>query len=226
MRLQLIQRMQKIENENYRQVESLLWLKNRLSSVKRLPPLRGWASSPDLLLELHEYISENKIKKVLEFGSGASTLVIADALGQIEGGKLVSIDHSAFYAEKTKKMLDREGLLECVDVRISPLSPWSGKHFEEDLTETSCWYSMQCLEDLKDIELMLVDGPPGSSCPYARYPALPALIDKLSPQAEVWLDDTIRQEEKDICERWAKDHGFDLEYYPLEKGLGRLSRYR
>ncbi|MGE6606465.1 hypothetical protein ACQKE4_08070 [Halomonas sp. NPDC076908] len=41
------------------------------------------------------------------------------------------------------------------------------------------------------------------------------------------MDDTIRplcQEEKDICERWATDHGFELEYYPLEKGLGRLTR--
>jgi len=38
------------------------------------------------------------------------------------------------------------------------------------------------------------------------------------------MDDTIRQEEREICERWAKDHGFELEYFPLEKGLGRLTR--
>ena len=38
------------------------------------------------------------------------------------------------------------------------------------------------------------------------------------------MDDTIRQEEKDICEKWAKDHGFEVEYNALEKGLGRLQR--
>lgn len=38
------------------------------------------------------------------------------------------------------------------------------------------------------------------------------------------MDDTIRQEEKDICERWAVDYGLELKYYSLEKGLGRLTR--
>ncbi|MGP9535215.1 hypothetical protein ACT3RY_12370, partial [Halomonas sp. AOP42-E1-30] len=72
--------------------------------------------------------------------------------------------------------------------------------------------------------LLWVDGPPGATCLFSRYPALPALAGKLSSSAEVWMDDTIRQEEKDICEHWAANHGFELEYFPLEKGLGRLTR--
>ena len=80
------------------------------------------------------------------------------------------------------------------------------------------------LEGVENVDLLWVDGPPGATCLYSRYPALPALADKLSPNAEVWMDDTIRQEEKDVCERWAADYGFELEYFPLEKGLGRLTR--
>jgi hypothetical protein len=33
------------------------------------------------------------------------------------------------------------------------------------------------------------------------------------------MDDTIRQEEKDICERWAKDHAGKTHEKPLYDGL-------
>ena len=52
----------------------------------------------------------------------------------------------------------------------------------------------------------------------------PTITQYLAENAHVWMDDTIRQEEKDVCERWAADYGFELEYFPLEKGLGRLTR--
>lgn len=38
------------------------------------------------------------------------------------------------------------------------------------------------------------------------------------------MDDTIRDEEKDVCKRWAADYNFYLDYFPLEKGLGRLTK--
>jgi hypothetical protein len=105
------------------------------------------------------------------------------------------------------------------------LKPWEGEHLNpEDAEKPSRWYQVELLKDVESVDLLWVDGPPGATCLFSRYPALPALANKLSPLAEVWLDDTIRQEEKDICERWAKDYGFELEYYPLEKGLGRLTR--
>jgi hypothetical protein len=102
--------------------------------------------------------------------AGASTLVIADALGQNGTAKLISIDHSDYYGTQTLEALEVEQLQDWVD-------------------------------------LLWVDGPPGAPCLFRRYPALPALPDKLSPHAEVWLDNTVRQEEKDICERWGKRWG-------------------
>lgn len=86
------------------------------------------------------------------------------------------------------------------------------------------WYSKQLLEGLEGVDLVFVDGPPGSTCQYARYPALPAIYQYLSASAQVWMDDTIRREERDICEAWAKQYQFDLEYLNYEKGLGRLTR--
>lgn len=45
----------------------------------------------------------------------------------------------------------------------------------------------------------------------------------LRHSVEVWMDDTIRKVEKDICGDWSQRYGFDLEYYSFEKGLGRLT---
>lgn len=70
--------------------------------------------------------------------------------------------------------------------------------------------------------MVFVDGPPGSICLFSRYPALPALINHLSPDAQIWMDDTIRDEERNICECWAKKFNLELNFLPMEKGLGIL----
>jgi len=214
-----------VQNRLYAQLESLSWLQRRLAIKGQLPPLRGWAASPDVLLRLHTHIMTTRPHLVVEFGSGASTLVIADALGQNGTGKLISIEHNDNYGAQTRATLEAEQLQGWVDLRIGDLEPWEGVHLNpEDAEKPSRWYPVSLLEHIQQVDLLLVDGPPGATCLFSRYPALPAMADKLSPNAEVWMDDTIRQEEKDICERWAKDHGLQVEYYPLEKGLGRLTR--
>lgn len=214
-----------VQDRLYAQLESLSWLQRRLAIKGQLPPLRGWATSPDVLLRLHAHIMSARPQVIVEFGSGASTLVIADALRQNGGGKLISIEHSERYGAQSLATLQAERLEGWVDLRIGDLEAWEDEHLNpEDAEKPSRWYPVSLLEDVDQVDLLWVDGPPGATCLFSRYPALPALADKLSPTAEIWMDDTIRQEEKDICERWAKDHGFELEYYPLEKGLGRLTR--
>lgn len=214
-----------VQDRLYAQLESLLWLQRRLAIEGQLPPLRGWATSPDVLLRLHTHIMATRPRVIVEFGSGASTLVIADALQQCGAGKLISIEHSDYYGGQTCGTLKAEKLERWVDLRIGALEPWEGGHLNpEGAQKPSRWYPQRLLAGVESVDLVCVDGPPGATCLYSRYPALPALADKLSPHAEVWMDDTMRQEEKEICERWAGDYGFELEYCPLEKGLGRLIR--
>ncbi|WP_025652051.1 MULTISPECIES: class I SAM-dependent methyltransferase [unclassified Psychrobacter] len=213
------------QNLVYTQLESLSWLQRRLLTSTQLPPLRGWASSPDVLLHLHTHIMQARPKVVVEFGSGASTLVIADALSQNGGGKLFSIENSKYYGAQTLSQLQQNHLQDWVDLRIGELETWDAEHLNpNDASKPSLWYPKSLLQDIENIDLIWVDGPPGNTCPYSRYPALPALLNQLSDNVEVWMDDTIRQIEKDICEDWAQKYGFDLEYFTLEKGLGRLTR--
>lgn len=214
-----------IQNRLYFQLESLSWLQRRLKIKGQLPPLRGWAASPDVLLRLHEHIIRFKPQVIVECGSGASTVVIADALQQNGMGKLFSIEHSDYYGAQTLDTLQAESLKDWVDLRIGDLEPWEGEHLNPtDAGKPSLWYPFSLLNDIQNIDLLWVDGPPGSTCLFSRYPAVPALAEKFSDRIEVWLDDTARQEEKDICESWATNYGFELKLYPLEKGLGRLVR--
>jgi len=214
-----------VQNRLYAQLESLSWLQRRLAIKGHLPALRGWAASPDVLLQLHGHITNTKPEVIVEFGSGASTVVIADALRQNGKGKLYSIEHSEHYGVQTRDSLEQEQLIPWVDLRIGELEPWSGEHLNPtDAEKPSRWYPVRLLEGIKNVDLLWVDGPPGATCLFSRFPALPALADKLSECAQAWMDDTVRQEEKDICERWSKDYGFEVQYFPFEKGLGRLTR--
>ncbi|WP_223144844.1 class I SAM-dependent methyltransferase [Psychrobacter sp. ANT_WB68] len=220
----LTQDLIKVQNRIYSQLESLSWLQRRLLPNTQLPSLRGWASSPDVLVRLHTHIMEAKPAVIVEFGSGASTLVIADALSQNGTGKLFSIENSKYYGAQTLSHLQQNHLQGWVDLRIGELEKWDAEHINsEDADKPSTWYPKSLVKNIKNIDLIWVDGPPGNTCLYSRYPALPALFDQLSSRIEVWMDDTVRQEERDICENWAKKYGFDVHYYPLEKGLGRLT---
>lgn len=210
-------------NQVYSQLESLSWLQRRLTIKGQLPPLRGWAASPDVLLRLHSHIMASQPNIVVECGSGASTLVIADALRQNGKGKLISLEHIDFYGAQTLATLQAENLEKYVDLRVGDLEVWDGKHLNPANAEkTSKWYPEKLLLGIESVDLLWVDGPPGATCLFSRFPALPAFAKQLTANAEVWMDDTIRQEEKDICQSWAQDYAFDLKYFSLEKGLGVL----
>ncbi|MFT6443545.1 MAG: hypothetical protein ACJASM_003106 [Salibacteraceae bacterium] len=206
----------------YSQVESFIWLSKALTLSGSLPPLRGWATSPDILLKLHEYIRLNRPKLIVECGSGASTIVIADALRQVGSGKLISLEHSDKYGAQTRGRLQCEKLLPYVDVRISSLKPWDGTHLSDE--DETFWYDDNDLSDIDGVQLLLVDGPPGKTCKYARYPAMEAFHSKLTQNAQVWMDDTIRREEVDICSQWAEKFEFEQGTFAFEKGLIVLNR--
>ena len=211
----------------YTQIESLLSLRDALRLSYSLPALRGWAASPDLLLMVHEHVRTARPRLVVECGSGASTLVIADALRQNGFGQLVSLEHDASYADKTRGYLVRENLDLWAAVQTVPLVVWEQEHFGGELLaegEKARWYDLTGLQGLEAIDLLFVDGPPAATCPYSRYPAIPAFFSRLSCTAEVWMDDTRRQQEKQICEAWAQTFDLDLELRSLDKGLGILRR--
>jgi len=174
----------------YRQAEAFTQLTNLLDFKAAIPATRSWAASPDLLLTISEIVKKNKPGLVVELGSGISTLVAAKSGAR----KIISIDNSDAWGAKTVALL-KEHKVRGVDVRIAPLRPYANG---------SEWYDLDAIKDLKKIDLLIVDGPPGSKNPEARYPALQQFKDKLSPAAIVVIDDVNREGERKLAEDFAK----------------------
>ena len=175
---------------SYRQSEALQQLFALLKFSAPIPPTRSWAASPDLLLTIAELVRTRKPRLVVELGSGVSTLIVAKAGAR----KVISIDNSAEFAMKTREML-KTHKVRGVEVRVAPLkSHASGVD----------WYDTAKLKDLKKIDMLIIDGPPGSKNPDARKPALKELLAKLSPNVVVVIDDVNRIGERQMAEEFAK----------------------
>ncbi len=59
----------------------------------------------DDLWRLYSNIRKRKPEQVIEFGSGCSTLIIAEALRRNSRGKLLSIETDAYWASRTRQEL-------------------------------------------------------------------------------------------------------------------------
>lgn len=206
-------------NRVFAQVEALLWLRDALRLEHPLPPTRGWAASPDLLLEVVRYIEEHRPGIVVELGSGVSSIVIAASLRRWGPGRLVSIDHDETYATRTRLELSRQGLSSTAVVLQAPLGDViiQGQAWP--------WYELEENAVPNGIALLFVDGPPGPTGRLARYPALPVLFDRLGGSAAVILDDGARPDEREVVDRWQREFpAFEAVELPVEKGAWLLTR--
>jgi predicted O-methyltransferase YrrM len=157
-----------------------------------LPYLGSWKADVGLLTLLVDHIEAQRPKLVVEFGTGASTLVLARALKKWGGGRLISFDQHADFIAATGAWLADHGLkadLHAVPLRPSP-GGWPG-----------LWYDHGPLPD--GIELMLVDGPPWSIHPFTRGAAA-SLFGHIAPGGTVVLDDAARPGERIVARRWSK----------------------
>jgi O-antigen/teichoic acid export membrane protein/predicted O-methyltransferase YrrM len=198
---------------NYRQIESLFSLYATLNIAQPLPPMRGWAVSPDFASVVVSLIHDMKPATILEAGSGVSTLIAGYMLKQEGGGLIVSLEQEKQYADLTRADVNRHGLGDFVSVRHAPLK-------KVTIGQKSwLWYDLDQIEDLTSIDMVIVDGPPGNIQRLARYPALPVLADRLSDKAVIVLDDYFRHSEKEILARWLRDFpAFTHQAIGTEKG--------
>jgi len=174
----------------YHQFEAIEQLLPLLKLSAPLPPSRGWAASPDFLLTLAHVTKSIRPRLTVELGSGTSTLVLAKSGAK----KIISLDHSPEFGAQTREMLAAHKV-RGVEIRIHELEsyPFGYK-----------WYAKSTLKGLAKIDLLVIDGPPSSTNPDARYPALEHLVPLLSPKASVILDDVYRDEERKLADAIVK----------------------
>ena len=174
-------------------------LARTLSAGPELQPSDWALGDPALALLLGEVAAGRE--RVVECGSGRSTVAIARLLRELGRGTAHALEHDRGWASLTRARIEAEGLRGWATVIEAPLE-------RDPLGEPGCeWYANGSLGELPEhgVDLLLVDGPPaspGSTQERARYPALARLGDRLAPGATVVLDDATRPGERWALERW------------------------
>lgn len=185
------------------QVEALVQLYGGAIDVDTRPtpmPLSGgWAMDPANIVAMLDLIQRRRPEVVVEIGSGTSTAWTARLLRRMGTGRVIAIDHDAYFADATRAVIDRLGLSASVDIRVVDLVPAGIQDHETP------WYDITTLSDITTIDVLVVDGPPQRTGPLARYPALPLLYERLSDNALVIMDDASRDDERSILRRWVDE---------------------
>ncbi|HEY4095689.1 MAG TPA: class I SAM-dependent methyltransferase [Baekduia sp.] len=131
--------------------------------------------------------------RIVECGSGVSTIVLARLLRERGAGSVVALEHDGAWAARVSDLLRREKLQPFARVVHAPL--------EGD----PLWYATAALGELPDaVDLLIVDGPPAYAPgeEHRRAPALERLAARLVEGATVVLDDLDRAGERAVLAEW------------------------
>ena len=180
-----------------------------------LPPMTGWAATPELAITVQKVVQKYKPNLIVETGSGVTTLIAAYSLEKYHpDGKIISLDHDPVYANKTRDEIKLHSLSDMAEIRTAPL-----EKMEIDKSDWF-WYSSEAIHFDQPIDLLVIDGPPVKTQKNARYPALPVLYQYLAKRAVIIIHDTNRKSESSILKNWLDDYE-DLTVQTLygEKGI-------
>ena len=173
-----------------RKADKLALLERIAMPADALPHLGSWKADTRFLHHIVDAIETLRPGNVVELGCGASSLVIAQALGLHGGGRLTSYDQHGAFVAATSDWIAGHGL--DADVRFAPLGPpapgWGGH-----------WYALQGVPPA--IDLLVIDGPPWAIHPFVRGSA-ESLFARLTPGAMILLDDAARPGERVVARRW------------------------
>ncbi len=195
---------------DYHQMESLFSIHQLIEPKIPLPPMRGFAGSPDFIKSLLFHLMKHQPKLIVEASSGVSSIVISEWITKYSPeSKHYALDHEEKYAGLTRSRISQPNST----IIHAPLKSYSLDNKEYK------WYDMSMIEDLDQIDMLIIDGPPHFVNDLARYPALPLLKDKLKEGCIIILDDGRREFEQQIVKEWAQKENISVNYLDhLEKG--------
>jgi hypothetical protein len=183
------------------QMEAIVTLRGMMRGVPLpLPVSGGWRVSPTTLLRYLELLGTGETHLVVECGSGVSSLWVGHRLRQLGKGRCIALEHDPQFLSESEGLVRAHALDDIVDVRLAPLSEGP-----------SPWYDRGAIEDIQDIDVLFVDGPPGAIAKNARRPALEVLGPRMRTGGHILVDDSSREDEAAVISGW------------LETGLVRLS---
>jgi predicted O-methyltransferase YrrM len=171
-------------------------LRPLLDGANYLPWSTGAMRPAGLVLVCNEIVHRGRTR-IVECGSGISTVILARLLRQLGGGATItSLEHDAGWASLVTDMLRRESLGNVARVVHAPLQG------------APAWYALSAVAETPErIDLLVVDGPPAhaSGHGHRRAPALGIFAPRLTPTATVLLDDVNRPGEREVLAGWQSE---------------------
>jgi Methyltransferase domain len=193
-------------------------LEKKLGFDKALPVTEHWSAAPDFLKLISDYCLAKKPQVIVECSSGTSSLVLSQCCKLNQIGHVYSLENGEEFVTQTDQQLDDFMLEKYCDVIRAPLQSVQlvGESFQ--------WYALNNLPEI-EIDMLVIDGPPGFLQKHSRYPALPMLHERLAEHCVVFLDDAARDDEQALVKRWlALYPEFENEYLDNDRGCSILKR--
>lgn len=175
------------------------------------PPGDRWVISPELATLLFRLVTEYRLRRILEFGAGASSGVFAAALAEIGGGSLTSVEQQPEWCADQWHVVESRREVDPLLIHAQPQlsSGRGGVYYAFKQAESA-------IAQRAPYDLMLVDAPQYF---YGRDGALHLAHPYLAEGAFIILDDARRSAERWSMRRWLRTYpGLTLRLY--DRGLG------
>jgi predicted O-methyltransferase YrrM len=162
-----------------------------------------WAITPEVASFLCHAIDQLNLRRVLEFGAGSSSVVLATALSYYGGGQLTSIEQNPTWCKDQWQTVTAQRNVDACMLSAQP---------KLTLAATGlCFAFNQIAQDMAKrgpFNLVLIDAPQYF---FGRDGALPLIYPYLAPDALIVLDDAGRDLERWAMFRWLSSYyGLDL----------------
>lgn len=151
----------------------------------------GFAAQTNYLEEVSRQAARTS-GPVLECGSGLTTILLGLLAGR-RGVQTWSLEHIAEWQSRVTSVVER---FEIPNVQICAAPLRSYGEF--------AWYDPPLAEMPKEFQLVICDGPPGSTA-RGRYGLLPVMGERLPAEAVILLDDATRPGELEVLRRWTNE---------------------
>lgn len=152
--------------------------------------------------------------RLLEFGSGLSTLFLMKALEENPSVHLFTVEHSDYYLQKTRESIaDNKN----ITYLFSPI-----KLYEFQLKGFATYDNAYVRRIPRNLtfDLVLIDGPLGHR--FGREAPLYQVAPFLTPKTLILLDDANRDPEQEALSNWQRVWiaGIDVQHFPeLKQGF-------
>lgn len=156
--------------------------------------------------QIHYHLSAMTNATVLQFGFNDFSLQLAKALKDVGQGRLLCMVAPTAETEALREEVGRRRLEPFLSVLPTDLAEWPYLRHASENTQSNQWFPDIALESMPELDWVVVGGPDWQGEPFSRYPALPSVVDRLAPEAEVWMLGADDSRTRAVVDQWCADY--------------------